>query len=818
MPVLLCTTKYYASTTLYYTVLRQYYSVLQSTTPVLLCTTKYYNVLLQYYSVLQSTTLYYKVLASTTLYYKVLLQYYSVLPSTTTYYSVPQSTTPILLCTTKYYASTTLYYSSTTPTPVLQRTTLYHKVLRQYYSVLLSTKRHFQCREQGQAPCNLTKYCACHAKCKSSMICVTYATSFPLCGASKGTLQPHQILRWSASHMKRHFQSAEQQEAACNFTNCCACHTKWMSPVICHTYQTSFPMRGASEVTLQPHQMLRLPWEHECQQWCATHIKRHFQCAEQAKAACNLTKYCACHAKCKSSMICVTYATSFPLCGASKGTLQPHQILRLPRKMQVINDLRHIWNVISKVRSNKRQPATSPTAAPATQNECHQWSATHIKRHFQCAEQAKAPCNLTKYCACHAKCKSSMICVTYATSFPMRGASKGTLQPHQILRLPRKMQVINDLRHICNLISNARSKQRHPATSPNTAPATQNASHQWSASHMQPHFQCVEAVKLPSNLTKHCACHEILKLKISAETPWMLPPIERRFDDNPTTSDQIRRYPTISDDKIVISHPPLPRPYSSHFGRRFCIVKYNISRPGYLPKCHEVLRLSRKVTRQPHQILRLPQKVHYELCLYWSVTWLICYFTELLLYGTVTLRNCYFTDLLLYWTVTLLNCYFTELLLYWTVTLLNCFFTELLLYWTVTLLICYFTELLLYWTVTLLNCYLTDLLLYWTVTLLNCYFTELLLYWSVTLLNCYFTELLLYWSVTLLNCYFTELLLYWSVTLLICYFTELLLYWSITTLLICYFTELLLYWTVTLLNCYFTDLLLYWILSIFKSS
>ena len=50
----------------------QYYSVLQIATPVLLCTAKYYS--------------------STTLYYKVLLQYYSVL----------QSTTPVLLCTTKY--------------------------------------------------------------------------------------------------------------------------------------------------------------------------------------------------------------------------------------------------------------------------------------------------------------------------------------------------------------------------------------------------------------------------------------------------------------------------------------------------------------------------------------------------------------------------------------------------------------------------------------------------------------------------------------------------------------------------------------------
>ena len=81
--VLHSTTKYYSGTTLYDTVLLQYYSVLQSTTPVLI------------------------------LYYKVLLQYYSVL----------QSTTPVLRCTTKYYSSAILYY----------------KVLLQYYSVLQST-------------------------------------------------------------------------------------------------------------------------------------------------------------------------------------------------------------------------------------------------------------------------------------------------------------------------------------------------------------------------------------------------------------------------------------------------------------------------------------------------------------------------------------------------------------------------------------------------------------------------------------------------------------------------------------------------------
>ena len=61
------TTQIYSVLHSNYKVLLQFYSVLQSTTPVLLCITQIYS--------------------STTLYYKVLLQYYSVL----------QSTTPVLL-------------------------------------------------------------------------------------------------------------------------------------------------------------------------------------------------------------------------------------------------------------------------------------------------------------------------------------------------------------------------------------------------------------------------------------------------------------------------------------------------------------------------------------------------------------------------------------------------------------------------------------------------------------------------------------------------------------------------------------------------
>ena len=131
----------------YYSVLQSiYYSVLQSTTPVLPCTTKYY-------SVLQSTTLYHKVLLRTTKYYS---------------------------STTKYYSSTTKYYSSTTKCnsvlPVLPCTTM---------------KRHLQCAKQQKSLSNITKYCACHEELPSSLILVTYETSFTMRGATGITLQLH---------------------------------------------------------------------------------------------------------------------------------------------------------------------------------------------------------------------------------------------------------------------------------------------------------------------------------------------------------------------------------------------------------------------------------------------------------------------------------------------------------------------------------------------------------------------------------------------------------------------------------------------------
>ena len=66
---------------------------------------------------------------------------------------------------------------------------------------------------------------------------------------------------------------------------------------------------------------------------------------------------------------------------ATRVILQLHQIVRLPRKINLMID----------------------RAPPATKNESHAEFSSHMKRYLQCVEQHMSPSNLTKYCACHEK-------------------------------------------------------------------------------------------------------------------------------------------------------------------------------------------------------------------------------------------------------------------------------------------------------------------------------------------------------------------------------------------------------------------------------
>ena len=381
--------------------------------------------------------------------------------------------------------------------------------------------------------------------------------------------------------------------------------------------------------------------------------------------------------------------------------LQRHQILHLPRKMTLMSDVRHIWNLIYNARSNSTHPPTSPNTVPATQNDSHEWCPSHLKRHLHCAEQQDSSSNVIKYCTCHAKWLSWVMSVTYETSFTMRGATSLALQPHQMLRLPRKMTRMIDPRDIWNVIYNARNNRHHPPTSPNTAPATQN---------------CIPKSK--KNLPK----------TVEASIP-----MRGRFDHDPTMIRPWTRHlaPARSPRLLLALRRRILYWKLQHFTLR---LSTQIS-PNTVPATKSDTPTSPNAapaTKSDTPTSPNTAPATKSSSPRWPNTApAMKSDTELLLDCTLT---CYLT-----WIVALLSCYLTEL----SEQLLHC---------------CYLTELLLDWAVTSLP------LLYWAVTLLSCYFTELLLYWAVTLLNCYFTELLLYWAVTLLSCFFTELLLYWAVT------------------------------------------------------
>ena len=266
-------------------------------------------------------------------------------------------------------------------------------------------------------------------------------------------------------------------------------------------------------------------------------MKCHLQCAEQQVSLCNLTKYCACHGKWFSWLILVTYETPVTMRGATGVFVQPHQMLRVPRKMFLMTDPCHIWNVFYNARSNRCLCPTSPNTAPATKNDSHEW----------------------------------LMLFTYETSFTMRGATGVIVQPHQILCLPRKMILILIL--VTYEISINRSFTMRGAT----------------GVIVQPHqIPC-----LPRKMT----------VQNMREIWWNVIYNARPIRDRSAWSDHD---PSM---KPSVRNPRRNRGYFSRASRACCMEKHNISRSGYHSEFHRILRLPRKVTLQLHQMLRLPRKM-----------------------------------------------------------------------------------------------------------------------------------------------------------------------------------------------------------------
>ena len=166
--------------------------------------------------------------------------------------------------------------------------------------------------------------------------------------------------------------------------------------------------------------------------------------------------------------------------GATGVILQLHQILRLPRKsrkMTLMIDPRHIWNVIYNARSNRSHPPTSPNTASANIRTIRPWSEDNP--------------NIIRPWNRHlAPAASETLLVP---------SWRRILYGKKALRLSPKIS-----RNAAPAI-----KSDTP-TSPNTAPATQNRSHDWSASHMKRPVQCAEQVKSPSILCSSILYSSIL--------------------------------------------------------------------------------------------------------------------------------------------------------------------------------------------------------------------------------------------------------------------------------------------------------------------
>ena len=178
--------------------------------------------------------------------------------------------------------------------------------------------------------------------------------------------------------------------------------------------------------------------------------------------------------------------------GATGVTLQPHQILCLPRKMTI--NPRHIWNVIYIACSNRHHPPASPNIAPATKNDFHDWSSSHMKRHLQCAKQQASPSNLTKYCACHGKLFQNRreICRKRL----MRHLQWRPIRPWSDHELALRRRILHGkLQHFALWLSTQISRDIAPATrsdiprSPNAVPAKKSHSTTCGTNDMECHLQ-----------------------------------------------------------------------------------------------------------------------------------------------------------------------------------------------------------------------------------------------------------------------------------------------------------------------------------------
>ena len=341
---------------------------------------------------------------------------------------------------------------------------------------------------------NFTKCCTCHEK---------WQLNFTKCYSCYEKLHLN-FTKCCTCHEKWHL----------NLTKCCACHAKWRVCLILVTYETSFTMRGATSLTLQPHQ-----------------------------------KNCACHQDPErlACVIFVAYQTSFTMRGATGVTIQPHQILRLPRKI-TLQDFRE--NLRQQVKRHL-QCGDDPTMIRAWNRQSATRLATEVtfraqQEHFLLKNttfRAQAFIQkFTKCCTCHEKWHLNV-------NLPR----KVTLQLHQVLHLPRKVtlelhQVLHLPRKVTLQLHQAPATKSDTSTWPSAVPATKSDT--WTSPSAAPATKSgTRHEKWHLNFTKGYTCHEKWHLNFTLRYSTLL---ESTLLDS-TLLDSTLLYSTVLDSTLLDS-------------------------------------------------------------------------------------------------------------------------------------------------------------------------------------------------------------------------------------------------------------------------
>ena len=257
--------------------------------------------------------------------------------------------------------------------------------------------------------------------------------------------------------MKPHLQCAEQQVSRSNLTKYCACRAERLTYLVLITYETSFTMRGATGVPLQPHQILRLPQKMTFQKFWENLWKQD--------------------------------ETSFTMRGRSEN--DPTMIR--PWNRQSATRLGNRGYFSSSPREFLLKNTTFRTQSYIqTFTKC---CACHDKWHFNvtkcCTCHKKWHFNFTKCCACHEKWHLNLTkrctcrkkwhlqftkCYTCKEKWHLNFTKcctcheKVTLELHQALHLPRKVTLArHQVLHL--------PTKSDTCNSPRTAPVRQKDSH-----------------------------------------------------------------------------------------------------------------------------------------------------------------------------------------------------------------------------------------------------------------------------------------------------------------------------------------------------